>query len=137
MYLDTNISLMPHLSSAVEHLAPLTVMFYMVQWVLDAITSRLCIVLMAMRFSFVAVWYTTNLPLTSTYCRKTTRFYASYARITYLLLYAYRLYPPSLHQYPTYKRKASGKAGWIGFIFNSARWVNRPASMINTAVAIT
>ena len=108
------------------------------------------------------------------------RIYASYARITHLLLYAYRLFPPSLHQYPTYKRKASGKAGWIGFyksryerlrklpvrmvhemnchippqhmtrsyqallncrftakIFNSVRWVNRPTSMINTAVAIT
>ena len=25
----------------------------------------------------------------------------------------------------------------IGFIFNSTRWVNRPTSMINTAVAIT
>ena len=25
----------------------------------------------------------------------------------------------------------------IGFIFNSAKWVNRPTSMINTAVAIT
>nr|DAU29795.1 MAG TPA: hypothetical protein [Caudoviricetes sp.] len=63
----------------------------------------------------VALWYTVNLRLTSTYCRKTTRFYASYARITHLLLYAYRLYPQSLHQYPTYKRKASRKAGWIGF----------------------
>nr|DAL30693.1 MAG TPA_asm: hypothetical protein [Caudoviricetes sp.] len=39
----------------------------------------------------VVIWYTANLRLTSTYCRKTTRFYASYARITHLLLYAYRL----------------------------------------------
>ena len=86
----------------------------------------------------VALWYTANLQLTSTYFRKTTRFYVSYARITHLLLYAYRLYPPSLHQYLTYKRKASGKAGWIGFIFNSAKWVNRPTSMIDTAeIAIT
>nr|DAU27803.1 MAG TPA: hypothetical protein [Caudoviricetes sp.] len=43
------------------------------------------------------------------------RLYTSYARITHLLLYAHRLFPPSLHQYPTYKRKASGKAGRIGF----------------------
>nr|DAP69748.1 MAG TPA: hypothetical protein [Caudoviricetes sp.] len=38
----------------------------------------------------VVIWYTANLRLTSTYCRKTTRFYASYARITHLLLYAHR-----------------------------------------------
>ena len=76
----------PHLISP-THGAMLGIM---VQWVLDAITSRLCIVLMAMRFSFVAVWYTANLRLTSTYYSKTTEPYASYARITHLLLYAYR-----------------------------------------------
>ena len=86
----------------------------------------------------VALRYAENPISTSTYPRKTTRPYASYARITHLLLYAYRLYPPSLHQYLTYKRKASEKAGRIGFIFNSARCVNRPVSMINTAkIAIT
>ena len=63
----------------------------------------------------VALWYTANLRLTSTYCRKTIRFYVSYVRITHSLLYAYHLCPPSLHQYHTYERKASGKAGRIGF----------------------
>lgn len=152
MCLDINISLKLHLSSAIGHPAPLTVMFYYFTSATYSYRVARCYSAMGLRCHhisplhrsngdavfIVVIWYTTNLRLTSTYPRKTTRPYASYARITHLLLYAYRLYPPSLHQYPTYKRKASGKAGQIGFIFNSARCVNRPVSMINTAkIAIT
>ena len=141
-----------YLSSACRYRAPLTVMFYCLTSATYSYRVARCYGAMGLRCHhisplhrsngdavfIVVIWYTANLQLTSTYCRKTTRLYASYARITHLLLCAYRLCPPSLHQYPTYKRKASGKAGWIGCIFNSARWVNRPASMIDTAkIAIT
>ena len=94
-----------YLSSACRYRAPLTVMFYCASSYFThawryvgnygAMGLR-CHHISPLHRSngdavfIVVIWYTANLRLTSTYFRKTTRLYASYARITHLLLYAYR-----------------------------------------------
>ena len=130
MCLDTNISIKPHLSSAIGHRAPLTVMFY----------------------------YLTN----ATYSYRVARCYGSSlapmmpvvpslphsrSAFSYCLAVCWKpnvnvhILPkdnPVLCFIRSYNTPVAIRlSSRIGFIFNSARWVNRPTSMINTAVAIT
>ena len=104
MCLDINVPLMPNLSSAIWHRAPLTVMFYYLTSATYSYRVARCYGAMGLRCHhisplrrsngntvfIVTLWYTANLQSASTYYSKTTEPYASYARITHLLLYAYR-----------------------------------------------
>ena len=124
MCLDTNISIKPHLSSAIGHRAPLTVMF---------LYGFHCCHMVCRKPSInVHILPKDNPVLCFIRSYNTPVAIRLSSRIGFIILCCH-ISP----QYMTRSYQALLNYRFTAKIFNSAKWVNRPASMINTAVAIT